>query len=73
METTDVFLKDEGDFITIGFQTEKAQKLMYADETLNKLYYVIGNNEIPKVDLPMASIENVKSYLLKNDLTFEEC
>jgi hypothetical protein len=69
----DVFIKDEGDFITIGFQSEKSQKLMYADETLNKLYYVIHNGEVPKVDLPMASIDNVKSYLDKNDLTFEEC
>jgi hypothetical protein len=73
MKTTDVFLKDEGDFITIGFQTQKAQKLMYADETLNRLYYVRNNNEVPKVDMPMASIDNVKTYLIKNDLTFEEC
>ena len=27
--TVDVFLKDEGEFVTIGFQTEKAKKIMY--------------------------------------------
>lgn len=73
METTDVILKDEGDFMTIVFLTEKAQKLMYADEILNKLHYVLDHYEVPKVDMPIESIENVKSYLIVNDLTFEEC
>ena len=40
----DVFLKDEGDFVTIGFQTEKARTVLYNDGVLKKLYYCITDD-----------------------------
>jgi hypothetical protein len=70
---TDVFLKDEGDFVTIGFETEKAKKVLKNDEALNSLHYSFGDDSIPKVDFPMDVIEIVKKFLKANDLTFEEC
>jgi hypothetical protein len=75
METTtvDVFLKDEGNFVTIGFQTEKARKALSSDNVLSKLSYTIVQGSIPKVDFPLDGIKYIKKYLTANDLTFEEC
>ena len=80
--TVDVFLKDEGEFVTIGFQTEKAQKVLYNDDVLKKLYYCITEDKmtvnnlkgnLPKVDFPLEGIRYVKKFLTENGLTFEEC
>jgi hypothetical protein len=84
METTtvDVFLKDEGDFVTIGFQTEKARTVLYNDGVLKKLYYcitddnmTIGNvqGNVPKVDFPTEGLRYVKKFLIENGLIYEEC
>ena len=83
METTvDVFLKDEGEFVTIGFQTEKAQKVLYNDGVLKKLYYCITEDnmtvhnlkgKLPKVDFPTEGLIYVKKFLITNGLTYEEC
>ena len=81
-KTVDVWLKDEGDFVTIGFQTEKAQKVLYNDDVLKKLYYCITEDKmtvnnlkgnLPKVDFPLEGIRYVKKFLTENGLTFEEC
>jgi hypothetical protein len=72
-EKVDVFIKDEGDFATIGFQSEKAKKAMYADNVLSKLFYTIGEGSIPKVDFPMSGIKHIIKYLEGNGLTYEEC
>jgi hypothetical protein len=78
----DVFLKDEGEFVTIGFQTEKARTVLYNDGVLKKLYYCITEDnmtvhnlkgKLPKVDFPVDGIKYVKKFLTANDLTFEEC
>jgi hypothetical protein len=69
----DIFLKDEGDFVTIGFQTEKAKKIMYNDNVLSKLSYTIVQGSIPKVDFPVDGIKYVKKFLDENGLTYEEC
>ena len=78
----DVFLKDEGEFVTIGFQTEKAQKVLYNDDVLKKFYYVITDDnmkvnnlkgKLPKVDFPVEGLRYIKKFLTENGLTFEEC
>ena len=80
--TVDVFLKDEGEFVTIGFQTEKAQKVLYNDDVLKKLYYCITEDKmtvnnlkgnLPKVDFPLEGIRYVKKFLITNGLIYEEC
>jgi hypothetical protein len=75
METTtvDVFLKDEGDFVTIGFQTERACTVLKNDNVLSKLSYTIVQGSIPKVDFPVDGIKYVKKFLDENGLTYEEC
>jgi len=67
----DVFLKDEGEFVTIGFQTEKAKTVLKNDNVLSKLSYTII--DLPKIDFPISGLEMIKKYLTTNDLTFEEC
>lgn len=79
----DVFLKDEGDFVTIGFQTEKARTVLYNDDVLKKLYYCISDGDkmtignvqgnVPKVDFPLEGIRYVKKFLIENGLIYEEC
>jgi hypothetical protein len=74
METTvDVFLKDEGEFVTIGFETERARTVLYKDNVLSKLSYTIVQGSIPKVDFPVDGIKYVKKFLDDNNLTYEEC
>ena len=75
METTtvDVFLKDEGNFVTIGFQTEKAKTVLYNDNVLEALRYSYGKGNVLKVDFPMEAIEYIKKFLDANELTYEEC
>jgi hypothetical protein len=73
MITTDVFLKDEGDFVTIGFETEQARKVLYADNVLNRLYYTIVHGGLPKVDFPIEGIKYIKKFLNANGLTYVEC
>src|ERR1035437_5724178 len=70
---TDIFLKDEGEFVTIGFETEKARKVLYNDNVLKKLYYTIVQGSTPNVDFPVSGIPYVEKFLTENDLTFEEC
>lgn len=70
---TDVFLKDEGDFVTIGFESEKAQKIMRNDNVLNKLSYTIGDGKLPKVDFPMCAIQYIRNFLIANNLAYIEC
>jgi hypothetical protein len=70
---TDIFLKDEGEFVTIGFQTEKAKAVLKNDNVLSKLQYSIGEGILPKIDFPISGLEMIKKFLKANDLTFEEC
>jgi hypothetical protein len=70
---TDVFLKDEGEFVTIGFESEKAQKVMRNDNMLNKLSYTIGDGKLPKVDFPMCAIQYIRNFLIANNLAYVEC
>jgi hypothetical protein len=71
--TVDVFLKDEGNFVTIGFQSKRAQEILHNDNVLSKLSYTIVQGSIPKVDFPLEGIKYVKKYLTENGLTYEEC
>jgi hypothetical protein len=70
---TDVFLKDEGEFVTIGFETEKAKEILKKDNVLNPLSYSLCNGSILKVDFPMVAINTIREFLEANDLTFEDC
>ena len=70
--TVDVFLKDEGEFVTISFQTERAKTVLYNDNVLEALRYSYGKCNVLKVDFPMEAIEYIKKFLDANELTYEE-
>ncbi len=70
---SDITLKDEGDFVTIGFESEKARTVLKNDNVLSKLSYTIVQGSIPKVDFPVDGIKYVKKFLDENGLTYEEC
>lgn len=66
----DIFIKDEGDFITVGFQSDKAKEVLSTDKELSKITY---GNELPKIDLDSKGICEVKLWCGENQLTYEEC
>ena len=65
----DIFIKDEGEFITVGFQTEKAKLALANDETLSTLTYGDG---LPKIDFDVQVQPAIESWCEENELTFEE-
>jgi hypothetical protein len=70
MITTDVFLKDEGDFFTLGFQTEKAKKVLSENKDMAELAYSIAGN-VQKVDLPVELLKDTFVFLVENHLTYD--
>jgi hypothetical protein len=66
----DVYIKDEGDFYTAVFQSEKAKKV------LNKQPKVVINetygNEVPKLDVPLESKNSIITWCASHNLTVEE-
>lgn len=66
---TDVFLKDEGDFFTIGFQSEKAKKVAPNMLPSEWLY----GKDLPKADIANGSKPYTIEVLGMYHLTWEEC
>ncbi len=71
---SDVFFKDEGDFFTIGFQSEKAKN--HFEEELYKNGDIFegqhGSKELPKLDIPMKDYETMKAYYNAIGMTIDE-
>lgn len=67
----DVFIKDDGDIITVGFQSLKSKKVIENEkkEIKNSLY----GNELPKLDLMKHSKQLVYTWLISHGLSWEEC
>lgn len=65
----DVFIKDEGDFVTIGFQTEKAKQVLKKEKNMTNVY----GDELPKLDILNEFIITIKIWCNFNKLTYEEC
>lgn len=66
---TDVFLKDEGDFFTIGFQTDKAKDVINSDYELSEALY---GDDLPKVDIANESKPMIISWCVSHDLSWVE-
>lgn len=64
----DVFIKDEGDFVTVGFQTEKAKQVLKKEKSVTTY-----GDELPKVDILNEFITTIKIWCNFNKLTYEEC
>jgi hypothetical protein len=67
---TDVFLKDEGDFFTIGFQTDNAKKIVSKENDAFKELY---GKDVPKLDVINKSKPMIISWLISHNLSWEEC
>jgi hypothetical protein len=70
MEKKDCFLKDEGDFFTLGFQSEKAKKILSDNINLNKLSYSIENN-LPKINISIELLDDIIVFLNNSELTYD--
>jgi hypothetical protein len=70
MEKKDCFLKDEGDFFTLGFQSEKAKKILSDNINLNKLSYSIENN-LPKINISIELLDDIIAFLNNSELTYD--
>lgn len=66
----DVFIKDEGDIITIGFQSDKSKEFAKKQKELKESLY--GNN-LPKMDLMKHSKNLILTWLISHGLSWEEC
>jgi hypothetical protein len=73
-EQKDVYIKDEGEFATICFQSNRAKSIIKSDYDVVK-HLNIGKNidgsESVKLDLNVQSIPNIESWLITNDLSWE--
>jgi uncharacterized protein YbcI len=65
----DVCLKDEGEILTIIFQSEAAKKVIRAEKDAMK--HVTGD-EMLKLDVDMKSKKNIVSWLISHNLSWEE-
>jgi len=72
MKKIDVFIKDEGDFITIGFNSFKAQSVIL-NERNEYIKNVLYGNKIKKIDLDIKSKHAIITYLVSHHLSWEEC
>ncbi|MFA5366648.1 MAG: hypothetical protein WC333_02090 [Dehalococcoidia bacterium] len=68
-DTKDVFIKDEGDFVTLGFQTEKGK---IAARELFPANWIYGENVL-KVDVSIKDQKAFTKVLEIKELTWEEC
>jgi hypothetical protein len=70
MEEKDCFVKDEGDFFTLGFQSEKAKKVLSENKDMTELAYSFTGN-VQKVDLPIELLKDTFVFLVENHLTYD--
>ena len=67
VKTKDVFIKDEGDFVTVGFQTEKAKEIV-RKENIDNIY----GDQVLKLDVVMESQPAIITWLISHGLSWEE-
>jgi hypothetical protein len=65
----DVFIKDEGDFYTFGFQTEKGKEFARKNFPADWLH----GDQVLKVDISSRSMIPFKQVMKIGKLTVEEC
>lgn len=70
----DVLIKNEGDYFTIGFQSEKAKNILKKYDQLKKLINDddLIDGKIPKIDLLIDVKPAIISWCKDVGLTYEE-
>ncbi len=69
-QPADIFFKDEGDMVTVIFQSKKAQKIANAMEKEVKEHFY-GNKDIIKLDIDASSSTTMLTWAITHDLTTE--
>lgn len=66
----DVYLKDEGDFLTVVFQSNKAKEAIkkQPQEVINETY----GNDLPKLDVDLSAKKSIITWCTSHNLTTEE-
>jgi len=71
----DVFIKDEGDFVTVGFDSELSQSILKKEKADVLKHVVWGTNfdekPIAKLDIQKESIPMIQAWLVSHNLSWE--
>lgn len=65
----DVFIKDEGEFYTVGFQTEKAKEVL-SNQPEQVRSHAYGK-ELPKIDFAYVSENSIITWCISHNLSIE--
>ena len=70
MEEKDVYIKDEGDFLTVCFQTPKAIETLTRQpkEIQDRLY---GSDDYKKLDIDLGQEKQILLFAISHDLSIE--
>jgi hypothetical protein len=72
----DVFIKDEGDFVTVGFNSELSQKILKKEkaEVLKRVVWGTNIDEKPiaKLDIHRESVPMILAWLVSHNLSWEQ-
>lgn len=68
----DAFIKDEGDFITVGFVSDKAKAYLALQPIEVKEHLYGSLDGVRKLDLDVSQQPMIQSFLVSCGLTWEE-
>lgn len=68
-ENKDICLKDEGDFTTVIFMTNKAQQALKSDPMYNEFKEHVYGDKVLKIDIANESIRNILAWAVTHRLT----
>lgn len=73
-EQKDVYIKDEGEFATVCFQSDRAKSIVRADYNvishLNITKQPDGSESV-KLDIDVQSVPDIEIWLTSHDLSWE--
>ncbi len=72
----DYFIKDEGDFFTFGFISDKAKELINSQIKTNpglKPSITVQNDDVVKLDILIEFKNNMIAWAVSHNLYGEEC
>lgn len=76
MAKKDVFIKDEGDFVTVIFESKLSQKIVKKEsaEVRKELQVCNGldGKTIIKLDILLECLSNIHAWLVSHNLSWEQ-
>ena len=67
---TDIYIKDEGDFLTICFQTPEAIKAL-RDQPIEVLEHLYGSDGYKKLDIDSSQVNMIVGFAISYNLSFD--